>query len=57
MGNDAYIMAGTEIVKMLIMLAFQVARRENMTQDEIEVAYQEALMKFLGNDPNKIPDV
>jgi|GEM_PF-3254738 len=51
------ILAGIELVKLLLLLAFQEAQRANMTQAEIDEAFQIALAKFKENRPNKIPDV
>lgn len=57
MGNETAVLAGVEIVKMLLMLALQEARRANMTQEEIEAQFEVALIQFMENDPNKIPEV
>jgi hypothetical protein len=57
MGNETAIIAGIELVKMLLMLAMQEARRANLTPEQLELAFSESLAQFNANDPNKIPEV
>lgn len=48
---------GAEVVKALLMLAFEEARRRGLTAEQAEKLYLEERLKFLENDPAKIPDL
>lgn len=49
--------AGLEVVKLLLMLAFQASRNANLTPEQFEKLYLEQRLAFLSNDPSKIPEV
>lgn len=46
-----------EVIKALLMVAFEEARRRGLNAEQMEKLYLEERLKFLSNDPNKIPDV
>ena len=48
---------GAEVVKALLMLAFEEARRRGLTAEQTEKLYIEERLKFLSNDPTKLPEV
>lgn len=48
---------GAEVVKALLMLAFEEARRRGLTEAESEKLYIETRLQFLENDPKLIPEV
>ncbi len=51
------VLAGVELVKFLITLALQEARRAKLTPEQIEEAYNLAKATFEASDPDLIPDV
>jgi hypothetical protein len=51
------VVVGAEIVKALLMLAFEEARRRNLTAEAAEQLYLETRLAFLRNDPANIPEV
>lgn len=46
-----------ELVKTLIMVAFEEARRRGMSEDQIAKIYVDELVKFMSNKPSNIPEV
>lgn len=54
--EEIAVMAGVEVVKLLINLALQQASKSQMTQAQLEELYKGEKEKFLTNDPNLIPD-
>jgi hypothetical protein len=46
-----------EVVKALIMLALEEARRQGMSAEQIEKLYLETRLEFIKNDPATIPEV
>ena len=55
MGAEAEVIA--EVVKLLIMLAFQQAQTAGLSAEEFEKVYLRERLKFLESDPKKIPEV
>jgi hypothetical protein len=49
--------ATAEILKGVIMFAFEEARRRGLSDAEMEKLYIETRLAFLSNDPAKIPEV
>ncbi len=47
---------GLEIVKFLLTVAIEEARRSGLTSEQVDAAYEEAQAEFLANDPDKIQD-
>ena len=47
---------GIELVKFLLMLAMEEARRSQLTPEQIDAAYEAAQAEFLADDPGQIPD-
>ena len=50
------IVAGVEVVKMLIMLAAQQAEKNGLTKEQVDQMVKEELTKVYQNDPSLIPD-
>jgi len=50
-------MMGVEVVKMLVVLAFQEARKAGMTLAELTALYESEKTKFRANKPDNIPDI
>jgi predicted RNA binding protein YcfA (HicA-like mRNA interferase family) len=46
-----------EVVKALLMLAFEEARRRGLSEEEMVKLYHEEREKFIKNDPVLIPEV
>lgn len=57
MGTEIAITGGIELIKFLIILALQEARRAKMTPEQITLALAEARAEFAKNNPDLIPDV
>ena len=55
--RNAGIIVGAEVVRALLYLAFEEARRRGLSAEQSERLYFEERQKFLASDPNKIPDV
>jgi hypothetical protein len=47
---------GIELVKFLLTLAIEEARRSRLTPEEVGEAFEVAQAEFLANDPGQIPD-
>ncbi len=56
MGGEA-IVAGAEVVKLLLILAFQTARRAKMAPEELDKLYTDTRVKFLASEPEAIPEL
>ena len=54
---SGYAIAGAELVKFLIMLALQEARRSKMSEEETNNAFVNARNEFNSLNPDDIPDV
>ena len=50
-------MIAAEVFKALIIVAFEEARRRGLSAEQMEKLYIEERIKFLSNDPAKIPEV
>ena len=46
-----------EVFKALIIVAFEEARRRGLNAEQMERLYLEERIKFLANDPSKLPEV
>lgn len=55
--DPATAVVGAEVVKALLMLAFEEMKRRNLTTEQAEKLYLETRLAFLANDPAKIPEV
>jgi len=53
----AEVAAVAEVVKLLIMLAFQQAQLAGLSAEEFEKVYLRERLKFLESDPKKIPEL
>lgn len=51
MGNEALVLAGIELVKILLNGAFAMAKTLNVPDDKLDEAFAAAKAEFLKNDP------
>ena len=55
--GEAALMGGVELVKFLVILALQEARRSKMTPEQVAEAFGVAKTTFEASNPDQIPDV
>jgi len=57
MGNDVLVLAGIELVKVLIRGALEFAKVMQLPSSAILEEFEKEKAKFLANDPANLPDL